>query len=205
MPTVKLLIFSDIHNDWKTLERILGVEADYYISAGDQVTWGKGSGKRLDRCGQILKTRGEKVWVLPGNHESASQIAALCEQYGLNNFHQHHFTAGTHHIAGLGYSSPTPFDTPGEYTESQIAERLAPFADLHPLVLICHAPPHGTTLDEIRPGLHGGSTAVRDFIQQHQPAWFFCGHIHEGEGIATVIGQTRACNVGKKAYLLELD
>ena len=70
----KILIFSDIHNDWKTLERILSVEADYYISAGDQGTWGRG----LDRAGQILKTRGDKVWVLPGNHETAGQIAAVC-------------------------------------------------------------------------------------------------------------------------------
>jgi Icc-related predicted phosphoesterase len=201
MPTSKLLIFSDIHNDWKTLERILSVEADYYISAGDQVTWGKG----LDRAGQILKTRGEKVWVLPGNHESAAQIATLCDQYGLNNFHQRHFTVGTHCIAGLGYSSPTPFDTPGEYSETQIAGHLAPFAPLHPLVLVCHAPPYGTALDRVRPGLHAGSTAVGDFIQRCQPAHFFCGHIHEAEGVSIEIGQTRAHNVGKKAYLLELE
>jgi hypothetical protein len=199
MPT--LLIFSDIHNDWKTLERILSVEADFYIAAGDQVTWSKG----LDRCGQILKTRGDKVWVLPGNHESASQTADLCDRYGLNHFHQRHFAAGRWQVAGLGYSSPTPFHTPGEYTEPQIAEHLAPFANLHPLVMVCHAPPYGTALDQIRPGLHGGSTAVRDFIQLHQPAHFFCGHIHEAEGVAIEIGKTRARNVGKKAYLLELD
>ena len=197
----KLLIFSDIHNDWKTLESILSVEVDFYISAGAQVTWGKG----LDRCGQILKTRGDKVWVLPGNHESASQIAGLCEQYGLNDFHRRHFTAGAWRVAGLGYSSPTPFDTPGEYTEPQIASYLAPFADLHPLVLVCHAPPHGTALDRVRPGLHAGSTAVRDFIERSQPAHFFCGHIHEAEGVAIEMGQTRADNVGKKAYLLELE
>ncbi len=200
MPTSKLFIFSDIHNDWKTLERILSVEADFYISAGDQVTWGKG----LDRCGQILRTRGEKVWVLPGNHESASQIIDLCDKYGLNNFHERHFTAGNHCIAGLGYSSPTPFDTPGEYSEPEIAVRLVPFADLNPLVLICHAPPYGTALDQVRPGLHAGSTAVRDFIQRRQPAHFFCGHIHEAEGISIEIGRTRAHNVGKQAYLLEL-
>ena len=199
MPT--LLLFSDIHNDWKTLERILSVDADFYIAAGDQVSWGKG----LDRCGQILKTRGDKVWVLPGNHESAAQIAALCEQHGLNHFHQRHFTAGRWQVAGLGYSSPTPFHTPGEYTELEIAEHLAPFAPLRPLVLVCHAPPYGAALDQIRPGLHAGSTAVRDFIQRHQPAYFFCGHIHEAEGVAIEIGQTRARNVGKKAYLLELD
>jgi len=47
---VRLLIFSDIHNDWKTLERLLAIEADYYIAAGDQVTWAKG----MERCGEIL-------------------------------------------------------------------------------------------------------------------------------------------------------
>jgi uncharacterized protein len=207
MPTLKLLIFSDIHNDWKTLERILRVEADFYISAGDQITCGKGldGGKGLDRCGQILKTRGEKVWVLPGNHESASQIAGLCERHGLHNFHQSQFTAGRYHIAGLGYSNPTPFDTPGEYTEPEIAERLAPFAALHPMVLVCHAPPYGTALDQVRPGLHAGSTAVRDFIERCQPAYFFCGHIHEAEGVSIEMGRTRAHNVGKKAHLLELE
>ena len=201
MPTSRLLIFSDIHNDWVTLERILAVEADFYISAGDQVTWGRG----LDRAGQILKTRGDKVWVLPGNHESASQIAALCDQYGLNNFHQRQFSVGAWQVAGLGYSSPTPFDTPGEYTELQIASHLAPLAKLQPLVLVCHAPPYGTALDEVRPGMHAGSTAVRDFIQRSQPAHFFCGHIHEAEGVSIEMGRTSAHNVGKKAYLLELE
>lgn len=198
---LKLLIFSDIHNDWKTLERLLGVEADFYISAGDQVSWGRG----LDRCGEILKTRGDKVWVLPGNHETASQIVAFCDQFGLNNFHQRQFTVAAWHVAGLGYSSPTPFDTPGEYTELQLASYLAPLSSLHPLVLVCHAPPYGTALDEVRPGMHAGSTAVRDFIQRSQPPHFFCGHIHEAEGVSIEMGQTNAHNVGKKAYLLELE
>ncbi len=202
MPALaRLLIFSDIHNDWKTLERILSVEADYYISAGDQITFGKG----LDRAGQILHTRADKVWVLPGNHESTGQIAALCDQYGLHDFHGQHFAVGGWTVAGLGYSSPTPFHTPGEYSEAELSARLAAFADLKPLVLVCHAPPYGTALDRIRAGLHGGSTAVRDFIQQRQPAHFFCGHIHEAQGVALEMGVTQARNVGKQAYLLELE
>jgi len=105
----------------------------------------------------------------------------------------------------LGYSSPTPFDTPGEYSEPQMAARLAKFADLDPLVLVCHAPPYGTALDQIRPGLHAGSRAVREFIEKSQPLYFFCGHIHEAEGVEIRIGRTLARNVGKAGYLLELD
>lgn len=197
----KLLLFSDIHSDWKTLETILSVEADFYISAGDQVSWTRG----LERAGEILKTRGDKVWVLPGNHESAAQITAMCERYGLNDFHERSFKVGRWTVAGLGYSSPTPFDTPGEYTEEQIAERLAKFAGISPMVLVCHAPPFETDLDKIRPGLHAGSKAVRAFLEAEQPEHFFCGHIHEGEGCEISIGRTHAHNVGKKAFLLELD
>jgi len=84
---MKLLIFSDIHNDWKTLERILTVEADFYISAGDQVSWGRG----LDKAGELLKTRGDKVWVLPGNHETASQIADLFRRAYLDLARPHRY------------------------------------------------------------------------------------------------------------------
>jgi Icc-related predicted phosphoesterase len=198
---LKLLIFSDIHNDWKALERLLATEADYYIAAGDQVTWARG----LERCGEILQKRSDRVYVLPGNHESADDISGLCARYGLNDFHERHFPLGKWQVAGLGYSNPTPFNTPGEYSERELAERLACFAGLAPLVLICHAPPAGTKLDQIRPGLHAGSSAVREFVEEHQPPYFFCGHIHEAEGVQTRIGQTLAVNVGKRGYLLELD
>ena len=198
---MKLLIFSDIHNDWKTLEHLLSVEADFYIAAGDQVTWERG----LDRCGEILQSRADRMYVLPGNHESASDIATMCARHGLHDFHERHFQTGSWHVAGLGYSNPTPFNTPGEYSEPQMAQRLQRFAELSPLVLICHCPPLQTPLDRIRSGLHAGSRAVRDFIDRHQPEWFFCGHIHEAEGVEVKLGKTRARNVGKRGYLLELE
>jgi uncharacterized protein len=201
MHELKLQIFSDIHNDWKTLERVLSVEADYYIAAGDQVTWGKG----IERCGEILRTRGDKVYVLPGNHESADQVAGMCAHNGLHNFHERHIEVGRWRVAGLGYSSPTPFETPGEYSETQLGERLERFSELKPLVLVCHAPPFGTALDQVRPGLHAGSTAVRDFIGKYQPESFFCGHIHEAQGVEIMMGKTRGRNVGKAGYLLELE
>jgi Icc-related predicted phosphoesterase len=198
---VKLLIFSDIHSNHKELERLMAIEADYYFAAGDLVNWARG----LEACGEILKPRGERVYVLPGNHESAAQIAALCTQFGLHNFHEQTLRMGRHHVAGLGYSNPTPFNTPGEYSEAELAERLARFEPLVPLVLICHAPPFGTALDRVRDGLHAGSRSVREFVDRHQPEYLFCGHIHEAEGVEIAIGKTKAVNVGKRGYLLELD
>jgi hypothetical protein len=197
---MKLLIFSDIHSDLKTLDRLLDIEADYYFAAGDLVSWARG----LDRAGDILKRKAEKVYVIPGNHESPGGITSFCAQYGLHDFHGKSIEIGGFHAAGLGCSSPTPFNTPGEYSEHEIAARLAPFAPLAPLILICHCPPKPSLLDNNGKGLHFGSTAVASFIEQHQPGYFFCGHVHEAEGVAEKIGSTIGRNVGKRGYLLDL-
>jgi Icc-related predicted phosphoesterase len=198
---VKLLVFSDIHGDYGALERHMAVEADYYFAAGDLSSWGRG----LERSGEILARRAGRVYVLPGNHESQRQIADLAAKHGLIDFHGQTFEAGGYHVAGLGYSTPTPFNTPGEYSEEEMERRLAPFAGLKPLILVCHCPPLGTDLDRVRKGVHAGSRAVREFIETRQPAAFFCGHIHEAEGVHIRLGATLCFNVGKRGYLLDSD
>jgi Icc-related predicted phosphoesterase len=196
----RLLIFSDIHNDARALEKLMDVHADYYFCAGDLVSWARG----LDKMGEIMKPRAERMYVIPGNHESENDIVSLCERFGFQNFHGAAMNIGSVHVAGLGYSSPTPFNTPGEYSEEELSTRLSKFAELNPLVLICHAPPLNSKLDRIREGLHAGSNAVREFIEKHHPRDFFCGHIHEAEGVVEQFGSTRGQNVGKQGHLLEL-
>ena len=197
---MKILLFSDIHQDLRALHKLMATPADIYISAGDLATWSRG----LDDCGRIMQPHGEKVWVLPGNHESAEQSARFCVAFGFRNFHHQAWRAGDYWIGGLGYSNPTPFNTPGEYTEEELAGKLDEFAKLSPLVLVCHAPPLGTDLDRIGSGRHGGSRSVKTFLERHAPEYFFCGHIHECAGVETRLGRTRAVNLGKRGYLLEL-
>jgi Icc-related predicted phosphoesterase len=201
MVAVKILFFSDIHGDLKALDALMKIEADHYICAGDLANWGR----KLDECGGPLKVHGERVHVIPGNHETAAQTAQFCEKFGLHDFHGTAFQIGSFHVAGVGYSNPTPFDTPGEYSEEQIAEKLAPFAGLKPMIAVCHCPPYQTMLYRIVNFRHAGSTAVRDFIGREQPEYFFCGHIHEAAGVAERLGETKAMNVGKKGYLLDLN
>ena len=198
---VKILVFSDIHGDTAALERLMAIEADLYFAAGDLTSWSRG----LDRCARVLQRRAGKVYVLPGNHESASATAQACEAHGLNHFHGESLEAGGYHIAGLGYSNPTPFHTPGEYTEEEIAARLERFAALKPLILICHCPPLGTPLDRVRDGVHAGSRAVREFIERHQPAAFFSGHIHEAAGAMATLGRTRCFSPGPQGFLFDFD
>src|SRR5262245_58193142 len=105
---MKVLVFSDIHNDLKALGRLIDVDADYYFAAGDMVTWAKG----FDKVGAVLARRRERMYVLPGNHESESDIATFCDRHGFHKFHGEIMQIGRYNFAGLGYSCPTPFNTP---------------------------------------------------------------------------------------------
>src|SRR5579871_25979 len=122
----RLLIFSDIHNDAQALQSLMNIDADYYFAAGDLVTFQRG----LDDMGEIMKRRAGKVYVIPGNHETEDDIAALCAKFGFVNFHGGQMKIGETHVTGLGYSSPTPFNTPGEYSEDELSARLAAFDGL---------------------------------------------------------------------------
>ncbi|HME06514.1 MAG TPA: metallophosphoesterase [Bryobacteraceae bacterium] len=198
---MKLLIFSDIHGDKAALERLMDTEADYYFAAGDLSNFARG----LDKLGPVLARRRERMFVIPGNHESEKDVADFCESFGFENLHAKSIQLGKYWLAALGYSNITPFQTPGEYTEEEIARRLSPFDSVaDPLVLICHCPPKGTRLDCAGPGRHFGSTAVREFIDRRQPVYFYCGHVHEAAGEADRIGRTQGWNVGKTGVVLEI-
>ena len=198
------LIFSDIHSHLPALAKLMSQPADAYFAAGDLVNWGRGLNDAGETMSRFCGGHPERVYVMPGNHESAADIATFCAQFGFVNFHGATVEIGGVRFAGLGYSTPTPFDTPGEMSEAEMAAALRPFAEYKPDVLICHAPPLDTPLDQIHDGLHAGSRAVREFIEQYQPAHFFCGHIHEAEGVVHQMGRTRAMNVGKRGYVLEV-
>ena len=197
---MKILIFSDVHGDVRALERIVATPADLYIAGGDLATFGKG----LDRCGPPLQPLGEKLWVLPGNHETHEASHAFCQRYGFVDFHRQVKPLGVTHWAGLGYSNITPFRTPGEYSEDEIAKALAELEGPKPLYLVVHFPPHNTTLDEFSPGKHAGSSMLREWVERVQPAYLFCGHIHEAAGLSERVGATQCISLGKHGYLFEL-
>lgn len=201
---MRILIFSDIHGDIRALEKIIAQPADLYISAGDLSTFGRA----LDRCGEALRPLGTRCWVIPGNHETAEQNAEFCRKFGLTDFHRQvrklEGRDGAVHLAGLGYSNLTPFHTPGEFTEEQIAAELAAFDGLAPLEFIVHFPPKGTKLDEVMFGKHVGSESLAGWVERAQPRRLYCGHIHECAGKRDTVGKTECFNVGKAGYLLEI-
>jgi uncharacterized protein len=201
---LKILLFSDTHGDIRSLERIVAQPVDIYIAAGDLSTFRR----KLDACGEALKPLGERLWLLPGNHETHEDTRALCQRYGFVDFHRQvrnlESSRGATQWAGLGYSNITPFNTPGEYSEGEISEALSAFEECKPLYLVVHFPPYGTKLDEYAPGKHAGSTALREWGERVQPVYLFCGHIHETAGLTDRLGSTECINVGKYGFTFDL-
>jgi uncharacterized protein len=197
---MKILIFSDIHGDLRALERVVAQPADIYIAAGDLSNFSKG----LERCGETMIELGERAWIMPGNHETHKETAQFCKRFGFTDFHRQTRKLNGTNWAGLGYSNITPFKTPGEYSEAEIAAALAPFAGLEKLYLVVHFPPLNTKLDEYAEGQHAGSPTLRAWVEEEKPLYLFCGHIHETAGMTDRLGTTQCINVGKQGYTIEV-
>lgn len=124
-----------------------------------------------------------------------------------------------HVIVSLPYVNPTPWHTPREAPEEELArmihDALAGVTDFEHVIFNFHAPPRDSTLDTCalldastdppsqvvrggQPVLHGaGSTAVREAIARHQPLLGLHGHIHEAQAAAR-IGRTLCVNPGSE-------
>ena len=123
---------------------------------------------------------------------------------------------GGFEMATLGYSTPTPWKTPRELTEDELAasltELLDRLSDPARAVVNLHCPPAATHLDqaakldsELRPVVDAsglvmtsvGSTAVRAAIERYQPMLGLHGHVHESPGTER-LGDTLCINPGSE-------
>jgi Icc-related predicted phosphoesterase len=121
-----------------------------------------------------------------------------------------------HELLTTGWTNKTPWNTPREYPEEAIAQRLdelaAGLANPAGALFNVHVPPYDSRLDtapllgqdlKVRTSMGGevtapvGSTAVRDAIERHQPLLSLHGHIHESGGTAR-LGRTLAVNAGSE-------
>ncbi len=132
---------------------------------------------------------------------------------------------GEHTMVSVGWSTPTPWDTAREADEPEMAgmieRELVKIPDDSRCVFNFHCPPKDTPIDAClrmetgagAPGpgelprpdrsggrfhyIGGGSRAVRDAIERHQPLVGLHGHIHESGGRFR-IGRTQCFNPGSE-------
>jgi Icc-related predicted phosphoesterase len=124
-----------------------------------------------------------------------------------------------HVMVSLPYVNPTPWHTPREAPEEELAamidRNVEGITDFGNVVFNFHAPPVDSTLDTCpmldattdppsqivrggQPVLYGaGSTAVRAALERYQPLLGLHGHIHESQAAAR-LGRTLCINPGSE-------
>ena len=119
-----------------------------------------------------------------------------------------------HEMISTGWTNPTPWHTPRECSEEELAARIeamaAQLARPQNAIFNTHCPPFDCGLDvarELTDDLQVktevgkpilipvGSTAVREAIERYQPLLGLHGHIHEGKGFCKM-GRTLCVNPG---------
>jgi Icc-related predicted phosphoesterase len=188
--------------------------------------FGKLASKRLREWAEEGERRlgplGVKCYVTGGNDDRADILSALAEGGWASTVWCEGRAVSIddeHIMVSCGYSNPTPWHTPREVAEDNLARLLdaavAPVGDFTNAIFNFHPPPHASTLDACplldesveppRPVVRGGqivytdagSTAVRASIERHQPLLGLHGHIHEARGVMK-IGRCTCVNPGSE-------
>jgi Icc-related predicted phosphoesterase len=163
-----------------------------------------------------------RVYLCGGNDDTDGVLSALeetAEDRVVNCENRIVELDDEHVLATVGYSTPTPWETPREKTDEELVEiietLLADLPDPSRAVFNFHCPPLDSTLDTClkldasvwpptplldrgQPVYYGaGSQAVADALAKYQPTVGLHGHIHESRGAAK-FGRTPAFNPGSE-------
>lgn len=174
-------------------------------------------GRWLDLAEDRLAGSGVRCFFAPGNDDPAFVDDILRSSAFVINPEEALVDLGDGiTMISVGYSNKTPWDSPRELPEEQLAAYIGAQAEAlgntDRVIFNFHVPPRDTPIDqavlldpEFRPIMKGGvpvisgvgSTAVRDALVKYQPMLSLHGHIHESRGEAR-IGRTLAINPGSE-------
>jgi Icc-related predicted phosphoesterase len=170
-----------------------------------------------------LAGTGIRCYITGGNDDSPDILEPLIEHGGPNVIDCEEkkivIDDDEHVMLSLGFSNPTPWDTPREVPDDDLARHIEGVVsgvdDFTRVIFNFHAPPKDSTLDTAAeldwttdpprvvtsggtPVMYGaGSAAVRAAIEKYQPLLSLHGHIHESRG-QMLIGRTMAVNPGSE-------
>ncbi|MEW5803299.1 MAG: metallophosphoesterase [bacterium] len=194
---MRIVAFGDIHNHTGNLGKIEGIfDASFVIITGDLTN--RGGIEQAREVIEWVKRFNPHVYAQAGNMDRKEVESYLADQ-GISLHGRGYVLEEDIGIFGVGGSNPTPFHTPNELDEDEIAGLLLQgyrqVEDAALKILISHAPAINTRVDRVVHGQHAGSRAVREFIERYQPDICVTGHIHEARG-EDVIGRTPIVNPG---------
>ena len=188
---------ADVHGDTSSAARTLRAieRIDLVVLSGDLTHFGKQA--QAVRTVEAVRKECDEILAVSGNCDHP-EVEDYLIRSGIS-LHRRCVLKDGYAFVGISGSLPCPGGTPNEASESEfrrwLREAAAAVPKEAPMILVAHQPPRDTVNDRIQSGIHVGSTAVRQFIEERQPLACLTAHIHEGSGIDT-IGRTTILNPG---------
>jgi Icc-related predicted phosphoesterase len=196
---VRLLAFSDLHQDLKQAARLaeMARDADVAIGAGDFGSVHRGVAETCDML-VVIET---PTVLVPGNNETLDELNDACTGWkAATVLHGTGAEIDGASFWGIGGGIPTtPWPWSFDLSEDEADAACASCPD-EVDVLVLHSPPHGH-LDGDR---SLGSSALLRLVERVQPSVAVCGHIHECQGQESAVGSTRLLNLGPAGTWIEL-
>jgi Icc-related predicted phosphoesterase len=165
----------------------------------------------VELADEKLKDSTAKMFIAPGNDDPMEMDAILEGSKVMTSAAMKNLDVLGYEMITIAHTSPTPWDTPREWSEEEMAKNIDKLAgtikNMERAIFNFHDPPHGTMLDyapklkDMRQSAgeteHVGSTAVAEAIKKYQPFLGLHGHIHESRA-AQKIGRTFCVNPGSE-------
>jgi uncharacterized protein len=195
---MKVLLCADMHDDPTSLRvlREKSVEVDFVICAGDMSLWGNGLFSTL----REMNSWGKKVFLIHGNHEDEADTRLFCES--LENvlfFHRDVILFEDLLLIGWGGGGFSFQDRGFERFVSGLK-----VDDFSRVILVTHAPPFETCLDEVQDGVHVGNDSIKRFILKNRPLVAVSGHIHETSSLVCDLEGVVLINPGPEGVIIEI-
>lgn len=198
---MKILAAGDLHGDsrlaQKLAKRAVDENVDLVILCGDITN----DDENVDGLLGPFVSKGKKVFLIPGNHDSHAVTDFLAERYGARNVHGTAVQYGDIAFVGCG-GAPFGLSVMSEDDlYSTLNKAFYEVKGATKTVMISHMHPLGSDID-----IFGfpGSAGVRAAIDKFKPTVALCGHIHEAEGLEMKVGKTKLMNVSKNGKVFEL-
>ena len=189
--------FGDIHEDISRVNEIPDLPAAAGVIISGDIT-NRGGKARASQLLEAIHKINPSIYAQIGNMDRA-EITTFLDEKGWNIHATGKELAEGIGIMGVGYSTPTPFMTPSEVSDSKLGEWLdqgyAQIRHLSKLILVAHDPPFGSKAADLPSGENVGNRSVREFIERVQPDICLTGHIHEAAS-EDFIGKTKVVNPG---------
>ena len=165
----------------------------------------------IELADEKLKDSKAKIFMAPGNDDPMEMDAILESSKVMKSAAMKNLDVLGYEMITIAHTSPTPWDTPREWSEEELAKNIDKLAgtvkNMECAIFNFHDPPYGTMLDyapklrEMRQSAgeteHVGSKAVSEAIKKYQPFLGLHGHIHESRA-AQKIGRTFCVNPGSE-------